>query len=91
MLNMPGNGAKPSYTEDPYIRPQKWGANLRSVVNGSAIDIDNDLTRRPNNLTKYWTDYDNKIYHAPLPIKKISYKQTFYNQSIQSHTPSVGI
>ncbi len=87
MLNMPGNGAKPSFTEDPYIRPQKWGANLRSVVNGSAIDIDNDLTRRPNNLTKYWTDYDNKNISRPITYKNKypTNKHFITNQSRATH------
>ena len=30
MLNVPGNGDKPYYIEDPYIRIQGWGANLRT-------------------------------------------------------------
>ena len=30
MLNVPGNGPKPCYIEDPYIRMQKWGANLQT-------------------------------------------------------------
>ena len=28
MLDVPGNGPKPCYMEDPYIRLQQWGANL---------------------------------------------------------------
>ena len=27
-LNVPGNGVSPAFVEDPYIRMQKWGANL---------------------------------------------------------------
>ena len=30
ILNVPGNGDKPCYMEDPQIIPQKWGANLRT-------------------------------------------------------------
>jgi hypothetical protein len=30
MLNMPGNGDKPCYIEDPQIIIQKWGGNLRT-------------------------------------------------------------
>ena len=28
MLNVPGNGENPCFMEDPFIRMQKWGANL---------------------------------------------------------------
>lgn len=32
ILNVPGNGLTPTYMEDPYIRLQKWGGNLRTNV-----------------------------------------------------------
>ena len=43
IMNVPGNGSNPCFFNDPQIRMQKWGANLHSVINGSAIDIDSDL------------------------------------------------
>ena len=49
MLNVPGNGCKPCFIDDPQIRLQEWGANLRKVPGGHPIDIDSDLlgiTRR---------------------------------------------
>ena len=39
ILNVPGNGDKPCYMEDPQIRIQKWGANLRT----NTIDLESDL------------------------------------------------
>lgn len=30
MLSVPGNGLTPCFMEDPYIRLQKWGANLQT-------------------------------------------------------------
>jgi len=39
ILNVPGNGEKPCYMEDPQIIPQKWGANLRTNV----INLESDL------------------------------------------------
>ena len=30
ILNVPGNGSNPCYMEDPQIRIQKWGGNLRT-------------------------------------------------------------
>ena len=59
MLNVPGPGCKPCFFEDPEIRLQKWGANLRYVPGGTPIDIDSDLigiTRKNTNdciISKY--------------------------------------
>ena len=52
MLNTPGNGNSPCFMEDPHIRLQKWGANLRSVSSGNPIDIDSDLIGITRPLTK---------------------------------------
>ena len=47
MLNVPGNGLTPSYMEDPYIRMQKWGANLQS----NTINLESDLLGLTRHLT----------------------------------------
>lgn len=39
MLNVPGNGSKPCFMEDPYFRLQKWGANLHT----NTINLESDL------------------------------------------------
>jgi hypothetical protein len=39
VLNVPGNGDKPYYMEDPQIIPQKWGGNLRT----NTINLESDL------------------------------------------------
>lgn len=39
MLNVPGNGAKPCFMEDPHIRMQKWGANLMT----NTVNVESDL------------------------------------------------
>ena len=39
ILNVPGNGETPCYMEDPHIRIQKWGANLRT----NTINLESDL------------------------------------------------
>ena len=47
MLNVPGNGSKPQYMEDPFIRMQKWGGNLQT----NTINLESDLrglTRKIN-------------------------------------------
>ena len=38
-----GGAVAPSTFDDPQIRMQKWGGNLRKVYNSSAIDIHSDL------------------------------------------------
>jgi len=39
ILNVPGNGISPFYMEDPHIRIQKWGGNLRT----NTINLESDL------------------------------------------------
>ena len=49
MLNKPGWGCKPCFFDDPQIRMEEWGANLREVPGGAPINIESDLfgiTRR---------------------------------------------
>ena len=48
ILNVPGNGDKPCYMEDPQIIPQKWGANLRT----NTINLESDLRGVNRNLTR---------------------------------------
>ena len=39
ILNVPGNGSSPFYMNDPQIRIQKWGANLRT----NTINLESEL------------------------------------------------
>ena len=39
MIDTPGNGPAPPFMEDPFIRLQKWGANLRS----NTINLESEL------------------------------------------------
>lgn len=52
MLNRPGWGDKPVFFNDPQVRMQGWGANLRGVVDGAPIDIDSDLIGITRPLSK---------------------------------------
>jgi hypothetical protein len=38
-INVPGNGTNPLYFSDPYVKPQKWGANLSN----NKTDLESDL------------------------------------------------
>ena len=55
ILNVPGNGSNPCYMEDPHIRIQKWGANLRT----NTINLENDLLGMNRNLTRDCLGKDN--------------------------------
>lgn len=55
MLNVPGNGTKPYFIDDPYIRLQKFGGNIsQNVVNvnsgleGVARQLDSNCPNKPN-------------------------------------------
>ena len=52
MLDVPGWGSKPCFFDDPHIRMQQWGANLRKVPHGAPIDIDSDLIGITRPLSK---------------------------------------
>ena len=60
MLNVPGNnGDMPCFMEDPYIRMQKWGANLMT----NTVNLESDLlglTRKNNKDTLSENNYVTK-------------------------------
>ena len=73
MLNVPGNGAKPCFMEDPFCRLQKWGANLRT----NPICIESDLLgltrplasdcREENNYKLHEVQSQAVLYPSCLP------------------------
>ena len=61
-LNVPGNGTKPHYMEDPNIRIQKWGGNLMT----NHVDIENTLWGiTMNNNRDYLDQSQYKKYVKP--------------------------
>ena len=62
MLETPGAGCNPCFMEDPEIRLQKWGANLRKVDGGHPIDINSDLLGITRPLTKDCVDEEYPEY-----------------------------
>ena len=56
MINVPGNGSKPDFINDPHIRLQKFGANLSSNL----VDINSDLKGINRQLTKEGTSLDSR-------------------------------
>jgi hypothetical protein len=55
ILNVPGNGDKPCYIEDPQIIIQKWGANLRT----NTINLESDLKGVNRQLSRDCLGKDN--------------------------------
>ena len=64
MLNVPGNnGDQPCFMEDPFIRMQKWGANLMT----NTVNLESDLlglTRKSNKDTLSENNYLKKAVSA---------------------------
>jgi hypothetical protein len=54
MLNQPGFGDKPLYFEDPFVRLQGWGGNLRT----NTINLESDLKGMTRNLNKDCFEYN---------------------------------
>ena len=64
-LNVPGNGDKPCYMEDPCIRLQSWGGNLRT----NAVELENDLRGLSRPLSRDCINYKvgaAKVGDAPI-------------------------
>ena len=65
-LNTPGNGVNLPYINDPHIRLQKWGANLRTNTIGLENDLRN-MTRKLNRDDKFSNNYEKKS-NTGLPM-----------------------
>ena len=60
MLNVPGNGDKPCFMEDPFIRLQGWGANLMT----NTINLESDLQGLSRSLNNDCISKNNYKKHA---------------------------
>ena len=71
MLNVPGNGDKPCYMEDPCIRMQGWGGNLRTNV----VELENNLRGLNMPLSRDCINYQvvaAKVGDAPVQYPSCS-------------------
>ena len=59
-LNTPGTGTQPHFMEDPFIRMEKWGANLHT----NFIDINSDLRGITRSLRRDTETYESKRAHC---------------------------
>ena len=83
ILDVPGNGSRPCYIEDPQIIIQKWGANLRT----NTINLESDLLGVNRNLSRDCLGKDNYLNYN-VPNEAISYplcNQGFTDQSRATH------
>lgn len=82
MLDVPGNGTSPCFMADPYMRMQKWGANLRTNV----IGIEDDLRGMTRNMNRDFMKENNYAQHA-TPSHQQSYPtcNPFTEQSRATH------
>lgn len=60
MLNVPGNGSAPCFMEDPFIRLQKWGANLHT----NTINLESDLLGLTRKTNRDCIDENNYAKHT---------------------------
>jgi len=82
MLNVPGNGDKPIYMEDPSIRMQKWGGNLMT----NTINVESDLMGLSRNTNRDDVTQNNFEKHA-VNSKSVQYtsSNTTTDQSRATH------
>jgi hypothetical protein len=79
ILNEPGNGTHPYYIEDPHIRIQKWGGNLRTNI----VNLESDLRGVNRKIGRDCLAEDNyKMYNVPNePISYPSTKKLYTEES----------
>tara|TARA_Y100000592_G_scaffold99023_1_gene173754 strand:+ start:2253 stop:2819 length:567 start_codon:yes stop_codon:yes gene_type:complete len=68
MLNVPGNGSKPCFMEDPHIRLQGWGANLMT----NSINLDSELRGLGRSLNRDCMG-ENSYETNRVKTEKVSY------------------
>lgn len=71
ILNVPGNGDRPDYIEDPHIRIQKWGANMRT----NSVNLESDLRGMSRQLGRDCLGKDNYETNVVKSVP-ISYPST---------------
>ena len=85
VLNVPGNGANPCYMEDPQIRIQKWGANLRT----NTINLESDLLGVNRQLSRDCLGKDN-YKHYNVKNEAIQYPtcNALYTEESRATNPA---
>jgi len=79
-LNKPGNGLNMPYFEDPHIRLQKWGANLRN----NTVDLESDFWGITNKLTHDLVDYKTRTPNT-MVLASYGTENAFVDESRSTH------
>ena len=66
MLNVPGNGSRPAFSQDPFIRARKWGGNLRT----NTVNLESDLKGLTRNLNR--DTLQNEYKHKSISSSAVS-------------------
>ena len=85
ILNVPGNGSKPCYVEDPQIIIQKWGANLRT----NTINLESELLGINRPISRDCLGKDN-YNNFKVESKEVSYPScnNLYTEQSRAITPA---
>lgn len=69
ILNVPGNGPKPCFMDDPYMRMQKWGANLMT----NSINLESELKGLNRPINRDCSEFNYKNPSLQTQSQKIEY------------------
>lgn len=81
ILNTPGTGTSPDFMEDPFIRMENWGANLRT----NFVDVQSDLRGLTRSIRRDTQTYTN--HTAPSESKQYPTKPSYTEQSRATNPP----
>lgn len=79
-LERPGNGLSMPYLEDPHIRLQYWGANLRN----NTVDLESDFLGITRKLTHDVIDYKSKTPDTSV-FTTYATEEAFVDESRATH------
>ena len=79
-LERPGNGLAMPYFEDPHIRLQKWGANLKN----NTTDLESDFLGITRRLTHDMVDYQSKTPDTSV-FTTYATEEAFVDESRSTH------
>ena len=79
ILNTPGTGVAPHFMDDPFIRMEKWGANLRT----NFVDVQSDLRGLTRSLRRDTQTYE--AHRAASESKQYPSQDPYTDQSRATH------
>jgi len=81
MLNVPGNGSKPLYMDDPFIRMQKWGGNLMT----NTVNLESDLFGLSRLLNRDDITKEYRLHAAQTEKQTYQSASSYTDQSRATH------